>query len=373
MITRALTIASAFVFSALPSSAQAETEDRSSEWILPEKPSTPPRIDFWYGNEQTFGQPGDTQPLVNLLGSIRPVSHVGDTWYQLNNETWRQLVLGPDLHRLARPGDFNIEIERTKLKKGINTFRVRLHDLWGRKRTGEVSILYEPENSWPLPYEVDFSKITRLQEVVEVIDGKWSLTHKGVRTAEPYYDRQLAFGDSGWGDVELEAEIIFHRHFTSYADRNWNGPTYLSHAHTSFNLRWGGHPDDGAIPRRNWQNLGSLVALRSDLSRKNAGSYWWMHYGFGLQGKPAPRSEMRPDERYQVAFEEPYLYRMRAETIDTDTTRYSTKVWKKDKPEPEEWQMTGTDLSETVKTGSIVFVVHHSDVTLCRIRVSKLP
>jgi hypothetical protein len=373
MFARRLSIVASSFFVAPFSPAQAETAGESAEWTLPEKPASPPTIDFWYGDEQIFGNRGDTQPLINLLGSIRPTSHVGDTWYQFNNGKWKQLVLGPDLHRLARPGDFNVEFERTKLKEGENTFRIRLHDLWGRKTTGKMSFLYQPGKTWPIPYEVDFSKVKRLQEKVEIIDGKWHLTEKGVRTSEPYYDRQLAFGDAKWSNVELEAEIIFHRHFTGFRNRNWNGPPYLSHAHTSFNLRWGGHPDDGAHPRRAWQNLGSLVALRTDLARKKAGSYWWMHYGFGQKGKPAPRSQMLQEQRHQIAFEEPYLYRMRAETLNAGTTRYSTKVWKKGETEPADWQMVGTDLSETLAAGSIVFVVHHSDVTLCRVRVTKLP
>lgn len=340
--------------------------------VLPPKPDAPPIIDFWYGDDQTFGNIGDSHPLMNVLGSIKPASHAANIWWQLNSDKSKQLVIGPDLHRLARPGDFNIEIDRSRLRHGKNRLRITLHDLWGRKRVEEIQINYVSGKTWPLPFKADFSTIESLQSVVEVIDGKWELTADGVRTAEPYYDRTFAFGDGSWKDMELHAQVIFHRHFVDFEDRNHSGPPYLSHAHTSFNMRWAGFPDDGTVPRRAWQNLGSLVALRCDLAQRNAGSYWWMHYGYSRKGVKANRSEMLRDQRFQLELEQRYNYRMRVETIEDGDARYCTKLWKDGDNEPTEWQMTGIDAAETVASGSIVFVVHHSDVTLCNIEVQPL-
>jgi len=340
--------------------------------VLPPKPNEPPTVRFWYGSEQTFGASGNSNPLINILGSIEPASNAANVWYRLNNEKARQLVLGPDLHRLARRGDFNVEIERSRLRSGRNTFQIMLHDLWGRKRVAELQINFVPGRSWRLPYHVDFSKVNNLQSVVDVIDGKWELTEHGVRTAEPYYDRTFAFGDSNWKDMELHAQLIFHRQFVDFQDRLHSGPPYLSHAHTSFNMRWAGFPEDGAVPRRAWQNLGSLVALRSDLAQAKAGSYWWMHYGYARRGPKVKRSEMTRDRRFAIELEQRYHYRMRVETVAGENARYSARLWKDGDPEPAEWQMVGTDAAETVPSGSVVFVVHHSDVTLCSIDVVEL-
>ena len=329
-------------------------------------------IQIWYGDRQNFGHLGHAQPLVNILGSIVPVESVGNMSYRVNKQKRQQLILGADLHRLARPGDFNIEIDRTTLKPGENIVEVRAHTLRGRELLKKVVIDFKPKTAWPLPFEVDFSKLDSIQNAVEVIDGKWRLTDQGVRTEVPYYDRQLAFGDESWTDYELEAEIIFHHHFVNFQGRNRSGPPYLSHAHTSFNLRWGGHPDDGWIPRRDWQSLGSLVALRCDLSRANAGNYWWMHFGRPIPGQPAKRSIMKPEQRYAIQLEVPYRYRMRVETISPDKARYRTKVWKADRDEPAEWQMEAVDESEAFSSGGVVFVVHHSDVTLCNVKVTPL-
>ena len=331
-----------------------------------------PEILLWYGDEQTFGQRGDTQPLINVLGSFSHPELVADVKYRLNGRRSNQVVLGPDLHRLANAGDFNLEIERSQLKSGENTIEISASSLLGRPIRKSVMINYTGGQRWQLPYEVDFSSLDRLQDAVEIIDGRWTLTEGGVRTAEPYYDRQLAFGDSRWTDFELHAEVLFHHHFVNVAGRNKGGPPYLSHAHASFNMRWAGHPDDGFFPRRDWMNLGSLVAVRRDLAQINKGSYWWMHFGKGLRGRHGKRSLSLAETRFPVAPETRWHYRIRVETIDKFQSRYSAKLWQDGHPEPADWQMQAVDESETVPAGSVVFVVHHSDVTLCRVRVDSL-
>lgn len=331
-----------------------------------------PVISVWYGDHQKFGHLGNTHPQVNLLGSITPKSGVADMSYRLNKGRRRPLILGPDLHRLARSGDFNIGIQRDALKSGRNVVQIHCRTLDGTDFDKEVILEYYPNKSWSLPYEVDFSKIESIQDAAEVVDGKWELTGQGVRTNEPYYDRVLAFGDNTWTDIELEAEIIFHQHFVDFQNRNPNGPPYLSHAHTSFDLRWQGFPDDGWVPRRDWQSIGSLVALRIDLGQAKSGSFWWMHFGRGIPGKPAKRSVMKRDTRFQIQLEKPYRYRMRVETLSDSSAKYQTKVWSLGDPEPSDWQMTAIDESESIRSGSAVFVVHHSDVTLCKLKIVSI-
>lgn len=331
-----------------------------------------PEISVWYGDQQRVGQIGHTNPQVNLLGSIKPAAAVADMSYRINGGRRRPLILGPDLHRLARSGDFNVEIERDALTPGKNVVQIHCRTLHGVDLDREVVLEYQPKTSWPMPYEVNFAELDSIQDAVEIVDGKWQLTKHGVRTAEPYYDRTLAFGDASWTDFELEAEIIFHRHFVDFQRRNPDGPPYLSHAHTSFNLRWGGYPDDGWVPRRDWQSIGSLVALRCDLAQPKAGSYWWMHFGRAVSGKPAQRSVMTRDVRYDIQLETPYRYRMRVETISDHQSRYRTKVWRSGEQQPTHWQMEAVDESESIRSGCVVFVVHHSDVTLCKVKADRL-
>lgn len=333
---------------------------------------TVPEINLWYGTEQKFGHLGNSQPLINIVGSIRPKSSVADPSYRINGGKSIQFFLGTDLHRLANDGDFNLEIDRSKLKRGENTISIRARSLKGNAITQDVVVHYNPRDRWKLPYEIDFSEVTNIQDAVEVIDGKWEITKDGLHIAEPYYDRQISFGDKSWTDYELYAELIIHRHFPAINGRNRGGPPYLSHVHTSFNLRWGGHPDDGYSPRRDWMQLGSLVALRADFAQQKKGSYWWLHYGKSIPGKPAKRSIADHSNRISILEGQRYMYRMRVETVAKDQSRYSTKVWPSDGQEPEDWQLAGIDLSETLPQGGVVFVVHHSDATLCKIKVTGL-
>jgi len=85
-----------------------------------------PKIDLWYGDRQSFGPAGHPQPLINVLGSVDPVAQVADATFRVNKGRGRPIVFGPDLHRLARSGDFNLEIDRSSLKDGENTVQIRL-------------------------------------------------------------------------------------------------------------------------------------------------------------------------------------------------------------------------------------------------------
>ena len=171
----------------------ASTTGQTSELAVAEKP-TLPMIDLWYGDHQSFGPAGNPQPLINVLGSVDPVEQVADATFRVNKGRSRPVVFGPDLHRLARRGDFNLEIDRSTLKDGENAVEIRLRTPKGRDVFKELVIDFQENAELALPLEIDFSKVDRLQDVVEATDGKWNLTGEGVRTAEPYYDRQLTFG-----------------------------------------------------------------------------------------------------------------------------------------------------------------------------------
>ncbi len=334
--------------------------------------SNVPDIRLWYGDSQSFGHLGNSQPTVHILGNVTAVKRVADTYFQVNRGQKRPFSLGTDLHRLGRDGDFNIEISRDALRNGPNDLNIVVRTAWGDEVKKNVVIHYDSKPAASLPMEVDFSKVNDIQTVAEVIDGKWELTEQGVRTEQPYYDRVLAFGDRSWTDYEATAEIIFHPHLPELKKRSLGGPPYLSHSHTSFNLRWAGYPEDGFQPRRDWRSIGALVALRVDRSSPKQGSYWWLHFGRGIQGVPAKRSLTDKVNRSVIELEQRYCYRMRVKTLSDQTARYSTKVWNSTSPEPAQWQFEATDESEAFRSGCLAFVVHHSDVTLCRLRIDAL-
>ena len=330
---------------------------------------------------------------MHVLGSISQPERVASPWVSVNGRGRRPFSLGPDLHRLADAGDFTLELDRRSLRAGEgqagrNTLTIGAWTLTGEPITTTVQLQVAAPREWPLPYAVDFRELaaaddeqsaaSRLQSVVEVVDGRWELTAEGVRTAAPYYDRVLAFGDGTWRDYELRADVVINRLFPSRDGRRLQGPPYLSHVHTSFNLRWAGYPNDGFQPRRDWQAIGALVALRSDwppselaLGRRDA--FWWMHYGRAAKGRgKTTRSQRNTADRLLLPEGEPLGYRLRVQTLDESTARYAAKVWPLAFPEPDDWQMTGVDEAEAIASGCVAFVVHHSDATLQRIEVQPL-
>ena len=345
----------------------------SPAWTWAQTVNKPdPEIRFWYGDRQHVGKLGDSQPLYNVLGSVTSPERFVNRSYSLNGTGRTPFSLGTDLHRLARSGDFNLEIPRDKLRTGENTIGVFGNTPEGTPIKTELVLVRSPQRTWPLPYAVDFSTVDEVTSHVEVIDGQWTLDPDGLRTEQPYYDRQISFGDSNWKDYELYAEVQINNRLTDLDGRRPGGPPYLSHSHVSFNLRWGGHPAGDYQPRRDWMNLGSLVALRCDRANKNRGMYPWLHFGRGIKGLQSTRSMMDRDRRIMITDGETYAYRMRVKTLASTEAEYWFRVWKIDQAEPTTWMIRGVDAAEANPSGGVVFVVHHADATLKRVSVEPI-
>ncbi|MGH8018458.1 MAG: hypothetical protein ACREIA_09240, partial [Opitutaceae bacterium] len=129
-----------------------------------------------------------------MLGSVADSSALATLSYSLNDSPLMPLSMGVDRRRLARPGDFNIEIERSDLREGANIVEIVAIRNSGETITETVQVDYIRGRTWPLPYKIEWSKVERIGQVAEVMDGHWKLTADGVRTLEPYYDRVIAIG-----------------------------------------------------------------------------------------------------------------------------------------------------------------------------------
>ena len=224
-----------------------------------------PQIDVWHGKRQRFGHLGLPQRWINVLGAVSPAEHIAQLHYAINGGDFLPLSKGPDLYRLASAGDFNIEIDHADLEAGENQIVIRAKDRDGEAAEETVVADYMPGVVWPLPYEIDFTKATDLQEVCQVVDGRWRLEKDGVRTADPYYDRVLAFGDMNWKDYALTAEVVFH----GFPGPDPGGGPGFGVNHAGIGLRWRGHDDDGRQPHVAWYPLGAATefTLRKDLSQ----------------------------------------------------------------------------------------------------------
>ena len=159
-----------------------------------------PQIDVWYGSSQVFGQLGDPQRWINILGRVSDGNGVKSLKYSLNGSSQKSLSLGPDGRRLASRGDFNLEIHRNNLNPGVNEIVLVARDKQGNRSTEVVTLRYEPDNTWPVRYSIDWSQVSDIQQVAQVVDGLWELTPEGIRTKVRGYVRLVAVGDMTWTD-----------------------------------------------------------------------------------------------------------------------------------------------------------------------------
>ena len=118
-----------------------------------------PRIVLWHGNCQRFGAVGHPQRWVNVLGTVESGGEIASALFSLNGAEPKPFSLGPDGHRLARPGDFNIDLDRAGLLPGENTLWLRVETREGASDEARVAVEYaNPGARWPLPYSIDWSR-----------------------------------------------------------------------------------------------------------------------------------------------------------------------------------------------------------------------
>ena len=312
-----------------------------------------PAIDVWYGEEQYFGYPARAQNWINVLGNVSPLKEISEVSYRLNGGDEMLLTLGSDLHRLARAGDFNIELGWDVVREGRNSLVIMAKNKSGLVSFRNIALQIEKGNDWPLPYFLDFTQVEQLQRVAQVVDGKWELTRDGVRTAEPYYDRVLSMGDSSWVNYEVRLVLTIH----DYTPPEPGPPTY-DVSHFGVALRWRGHVPDNRQPNRQWYPLGAQgeLLLRAD----GDSCRWRVLRGGGEQWMPVPFSNYRAIElgkRLQV--------RAQVQSLPEGQHVYRFKLWDAGKTEPEEWDVEAhEDSHRDFESGAFCIVPHNSDVTV---------
>lgn len=169
-----------------------------------------PAIDVWYGPEQNFAAQGSPIRFVNVLGSITPADQVAIAEYTVNGGAPVKLKLGPDLRRLSKPGDFNIELETGSLRSGKNTVVIEARGRHGAQSSRTALLNYTPGRIAHLPFTIHWSQVSRIDAVAQVLDGLWKLTPQGVRPVEIGYDRLIALGDMYWKDYDVRAPVTIH-------------------------------------------------------------------------------------------------------------------------------------------------------------------
>ena len=309
----------------------------------------PPLINVWYGSSQVFGHLGDPQRRISILGRVSDGNGVKSLKYSLNGDAQQSLSVGPDGRRLASKGDFNIELNRNNLYPGINKVVIVAQDTQGNQSAQTVTLQYEPDNVWPVRYAIDWSEISDIQQVAQVVDGLWELTPEGIRTKIRGYDRLVAIGDMIWSDYEVTVPVTVHSRGSSGSP----GVGIL--------MRWKGHTDNpvsGWQPKSGWYPLGAL------------GWYRWYDSGgkrFHIYGNHKRLLDSTNSKKLKLNV--PYVLKMRVETKPGKGGFYRLKMWRADEPEPSGWDLKGQEALNDPQTGSFLLLAHQTDVTFGDVQV----
>lgn len=316
-------------------------------------------IQIWYGPVQKFGHLGQPQRWINVLGNISQTEAVDSVTFKINSGMEKTLSLGGDLHRLALPGDFNVELSWDEVNAGENELHITAYRKRGGPVSEKVKLIVEKGRTWPLPYWIDFSKAKNLQDVVQVVDGHWRLEETGVRTVQRYYDRVLTMGDTTWRNYETTVRLTVN----SFTPSEPGPPTY-NVTHFGVAMRWRGHHSDGRQPSRKWFPLGAQgeFLLKDDLD-----SCQWRILFDGTRDKPQKYS----DKRNNLPLGVPILIKTQVATMPDGRTRYRFKQWAEGTPEPMDWDVEGFEAGD-YPSGALCLVPHNSDVTIHEVRVEPL-
>ncbi len=330
------------------------TEPRGS--LNVEAAPTQPTINIWYGDFQSFGQIGNPQQWINILGSVSGPNDIDSLTYSLNGGVAKNLSMGPDGYRLAEDGDFNVELRINDLNDGNNTLEITAVDTEDEETTKNVTIDYSAGNVWPENYSIDWTSSPPVQSVAQVVDGQWT-TQNGVLQPLTFdYDRLVAIGDETWTDYEITFPMNVHAIDTS----GFGGPS--NGAGVGVFMRWQGHNNlSGEQPNRGWDDLGALTWYR-----------WSPQNSEGLEMLGGGGAWITGNPLKELEFDVQYMVKASVQSSPTGPAYYRFKMWKAADPEPVAWDMESAGLDSEPDSGSMMLVSHHVDVAFGNVTVKKL-
>ncbi|MFN0158701.1 MAG: immunoglobulin domain-containing protein [Bacteroidota bacterium] len=337
--------------------------DTSADFTLTTSIPTPPVIDVWYGNEQTFGHNGNPQPYINILGNVADPHGIASLKYTLNGGPEVNLTVGSDSRRLTKKGDFNVDILYSTLLPQPQTNQVVIiaADSQFTVKRETVTVNYIPSVSWSKTYQIDWSTAPSIQSVAQVVDGKWTINNGNLRVVEPGYDRLVAIGEQTWNDYEISAPITIHSVDTAGFKAPSNG------AGIGFLMRWPGHSDlpastAGMQPKTGFLPLGSLSWYDWD----NDFSQRLRIYGNNL----VVMNQDNSGRTLSLGIR--YIFKARVQTLPGVGGQYQIKIWQDGTAEPAGWDLYGIQSFNHPQTGCILLVAHHLDVSIGNVTVVPL-
>jgi hypothetical protein len=110
----------------------------------------PDQSTYSYGDVVTLAATPDSgwrfDSWVNVLGNVSDPDGIASLSYRLNGGPARTLNIGPDNRRLAKPGDFNVDLDAMDLVSGANAVAITAVDGVGEQVTKTVTVHYESDS-----------------------------------------------------------------------------------------------------------------------------------------------------------------------------------------------------------------------------------
>ena len=315
-----------------------------------------PDITFWYGTDQFFGELGNPQNQINILGNVQAPEGLVDLIYRLDGGPPQPLSFGPDSRRLLNPGDFNVELFLDQLAPGPHDLIVRATDAEGNIRSETIDFSIDSNSVWPLPYTADWSNASEITDAAQPVDGLWIITPEGVRCPDVGYDRILAIGDRTWTNYEVRVPITIH----SVDPAGYEPPSGTPGL--GLVMRWPGHSDflePGSQPSVGYWPLGGVGEFVYHLD--GCGSRLQL---YGNQ------FVLRDEECINLDFGVTYIWKMRVQTMSNGKHVYKLKVWQQGTSEPAGWTLSMVEEAFQPAQGSLLLLAHHVDVTFGDVQVT---
>jgi len=322
-----------------------------------------PTITLWYGNTPSFGQLGNPQNAINILGNVSDPNGIQSLSYTLNGGSSIALSRGPDSRRLLQAGDFNIDINTSSLNSGANTIVITATSNGSQTSNTTVTVNYTPAVRWQQNYSIKWNSAGAITSVAQPVDGHWTLSDGIVKPTYLGYDRLLAIGDRTWSDYEVTVPItIFSIDSAAISDATSRGPG------VGLLFRWAGHTDD---PVSGWQPKTGYLPF---------GAIGWYKWGyldptevrFRLEGNNLNLMQ-QDNSGFHLAFGVTYIFKMRVETITGIGGAYRFRVWQQGQPEPSTWLLQGQGLMSDPQTGCFALLSHHVNAEFGNVIVTSLP
>ncbi len=343
-------------------------------------------FDIWYGDNQKFGNLGTAQKWIDILGNVDDPDGISSLMYSLNGGTERDLLLGPDFRRKLMPGDFDAQIwsgdgttaADGDLIDGDNTLVLTATDGLSNVTTKTVHFTWQTGNTWSLPYSIDWSAVTDIQDVAQVVDGNWEIVGGQLHQVGIGYDRLVAIGEGidpgAWDSYTVTVPItILGLDTVNGYDSPSAGPAL------GVLMGWDGHEDcttfsyvgdcpwDNSYtppandqPSWGWWPMGSLGELR------------WTNTFEGMRITDNEANTMNSAAE-SIAIGDTYMFKMQVE-VNATGPLYSLKIWDQDtESEPLDWEMTYQETSGAYavpSAGSFLLLVHHVDVLIGNVTVA---